>query len=71
MHLFIRWPPVPFSPLAIFIISEISDIVTLRSNIAQQTLLHDNYHGSRTWRRPRKMRKSASKKMNTGQVRIP
>lgn len=69
MPLFIRWPPVLFYPLAIFIISAISDIVTLQSNIAPPMPLHDNCHESHGWKRPRRMRRSASKKMNTGRIR--
>lgn len=70
MRLFIRWPLVLFSPPVIFIISEISDTVTLRSSTAQPTLLHDSYLGSRSWRRPRWMRRSVLRKTNTGQIRI-
>ena len=70
MRLFIRWPLVLFSPPVIFIISEISGTVTLRSSTARPTLLHDSYLDSRSWRRPRWMRRSVLRKTNTGQIRI-
>ena len=70
MRLFIRWPLVLFSPPVIFIISEISDTVTLRSSTARPTRLHDSCLDSRFWRRPRWMRRSVLRKTNTGQIRI-
>ena len=69
MRLFIRWPLVLLSPPVIFIISEISGTVTLRSSTARPTRLHDSCLDSRFWRRPRWMRRSVLKKTNTGQIR--
>lgn len=67
-HPFIRWPPVLFSRPMTFITSEISGTATPPSNIARPMPPHGSCHGSPTWKRQRRMKRSALKKTNTGQV---